>query len=437
MRTDSSNATSPIVDGRVSANTSRHVLVINRWNDDFARYHQAIDHHRHRVSYITTRPGFDALVPELAEEVVVIDQLENPTAAQHALRLIARHGAFDHIIALSEFDLELAAQLREALGVPGSRPADVKRVRDKVAMKQHVARGGVRVPRFIPTSSPDEVMAFARVIGLPLILKPRDGAASHGVIEVRTWSELEAALASIALERYECEEFITGDVYQLDGLIAAGRLQAMRPARCLNTDLQFARGERVGSVLNDDPELEERFREFALRVLRALELDNSAFHLEVFRTRPTSDAEPDELVFLEIGARVGGAQITYMWRDLYDVDLNDAWIRLQLGEPLRLPQLDASSPVGGFLLVPEPPDVPCQVESATSLIGTIAGLYAEFLPPVGTILDGRGGYDDIAGRFRFTGGSSAEVEAAIRIAMDEYRFETRSITPDASAPSPA
>ena len=50
-----------------------------------------------------------------------------------------------------------------------------------------------------------------------------------------------------------------------------------------------------------------------------------------------------------------------------------ALARLQLGEQVSLPQLDAGSPVGGFMLVPEPPDVPCQVQSATSLIGRGAG----------------------------------------------------------------
>lgn len=435
MRTDSSNDALFTPRDPGSENASKHVLVINRWNDDFARYHKAIDHHRHRVSYITTRFGLDALVPELAEEVVVVDRLDDRVAAAHHARdLVVRHGAFDRVIALSEFDLELGGELREQLGVAGPRSADVRRVRDKIAMKQHVSGAGVRVPRFIPTASAEEVAAFAHDIGLPLILKPRDSAASRGVIEVRSWSELDAALASIPLERYECEEFIDGDVYQLDGLIASGRLLAMRPARCLNTDLQFARGERVGSVLNDDAELEERLRDFALRVLRALKLDTSAFHLEVFRTRPGPEAGPDELVFLEIGARVGGAQITYMWRDLYGVDLNEGWIRLQLDEQVRLPVLDATSPVGGFLLVPEPPDVPCRVKSATSLVGRIPGLYAELLPPVGTILDGRGGYDDIAGRFRFTGRSSAEVEASIRTAMNKYRFDTGPLSNGVSDP---
>jgi hypothetical protein len=368
-----------------------------------------------------------ALDAVAAEEIVVLERLDGDAVVAAARELERRLGRFDHVIALSEFDLETGARIRAELGVQGASPRDIRRVRDKVAMKRHVAAAGIRVPRFVPAASAETVRGFAAEVGLPVVLKPRDSAASQGVVVAESRDELEAALASVDLARYECEEYIAGDVFQLDGIVAADRLLAMRPARCINTDLAFARGERVGSVLNDDAELESRLRAFTARVLAALRLHTGAFHLEVFRVPADGLPGGYDLVFLEIGARVGGAQISYMWRDLYGVDLNDAWIRLQLGETVTLPALDASSPVGGFLLVPEPPGGPWQVAATRSLAGSIPELYLELLPPVGTILDGRGGYDDIAGRFRFRGDSSAQVEAAIRRAMREYTFAVRPV----------
>jgi hypothetical protein len=411
-----------------------HVLIVNRWHDDFARYHNYIDHRRHRVTYITTHRGAGVLVPELAEAVIAVDDLEDwEDLTAQAVALAIRYGRFDRVIALSEFDLELGAHLRAVLGVPGPKPAEIRLVRDKVAMKECVARAGVRVPRFTSAGSADDVRKLARTVGGPLILKPRNRAASEGVIEVANPSQLGHALTRLPLEEYECEERIEGEVCQVDGVIAAGQLAVMRAARCINTDLEFAQGRRAGWVLNDDPELEARLRLFTVQVLSALGIETSAFHVEVFKAPIYGQTGAYELVFLEIGARVGGSQIPDVWRDLYGIDLQDVWIRLQLGEQLGRP-LRTTDEIGGFLLIPEPPEVPCRVVRTTSLIDRVPELYAELLPAEGTILDGNGGYDEIAGRFRFRGQSMGRVEAAIRRVMREYVFEVAPLSSAAAAP---
>ena len=405
----------------------KHVLVMNRWHDEFARYHEFIDHRRHRVAYLTTRAGARVLASRLAEAVEIVDDLgDRDAVAAAALALAIRHGRFDRVIALSEYDLELGAHLRAVLGVPGPQPGETRLVRDKVAMKERVARCGIRVPRFTGATSAGAVRDFARAVERPLILKPRRSAASHGVIEVGSEAELEAALARIPLDEYECEERIDGDVCQVDGVVADGEVLALRAARCINTDLEFAQGRRAGWVMNDDAELEGRLRAFTVRVLAALAIRTSAFHLEVFKAPCEGAPGGYDLVFLEIGARMGGAQIPHMWRDLFGIDLQDVWLRLQLDEPVLSP-LRTSGTIGGFLLVPEPDAVPCRVVATTSLSDRVPELYAELLPAPGTVLDGDGGYDDIAGVFRFRGASTGQVEAAIRRVMREYAFEVEPV----------
>ena len=55
----------------------RHVLILNRWDDEFARYHLHVDHERHRIAYITTRDGLPVIATDLAEEVAVVEPLDH------------------------------------------------------------------------------------------------------------------------------------------------------------------------------------------------------------------------------------------------------------------------------------------------------------------------------------------------------------------------
>lgn len=75
----------------------------------------------------------------------------------------------------------------------------------------------------------------------------------------------------------------------------------------------------MASVSVDHPDLVERTQGFTSTVLAALGLTDRVFHLEAFRT-------PDgRLVFLDVGARPGGAGIPLRPRMIHGVDLRFQW----------------------------------------------------------------------------------------------------------------
>jgi hypothetical protein len=226
-------------------------------------------------------------------------------------------------------------------------------------------------------------------------------------------------------------------MHHIDGIVHDGEVRALRSARMIASCLDFALGEPSGSVANDDEQLERRFVRYTERVLAALGIRNSAFHLEVFLTAEPSAAgeeaaEPgaDGIVFLEIGARVGGAGIPYLWRDVYGVDLVETWVRMLLGEDPRPAPVGATAEVGGYLLIPEPPIRPCRVTARTSIVDRIPELYAEVLPAVGTVFSGTGGGKETAGQFRFRGATAVQVEQAMRRAAAEYRLDWEPLPPE-------
>lgn len=398
----------------------RHVLILNRWGNRFGEYHRYLDHSRAHVAYISTPTGAAALDPEMAEEITVLADLGDRDAVVTAAeRLAARHGPFTDVLALSEFDMETGGEIRARLDVPGKLPEKIRLVRDKVAMKTAVAGAGLRVPAFAAASSAEQVRAFADQVGLPIVIKPRDGADSQDVHVVWSRTELDAVLGSIDVGAFECEEFIDGELYQIDGVVAGGRLRTVRSWHCLASCLDFATGSPFASVANDDSGFEGRVVAFAERVLAALELTDDVFHLEVFR-----EHRSDEIVFLEIGARPGGGQVRFIWQEVYGLDLVEASVHVQLGIQRDYPVAEVgTTDVGGYLMMPEPPIRPCVVQGVSSLSGQIPHLYAETLPPVGAVLDGNGGAVHTAGTFRFRGPNSAVVEAAIDATLAKYYLD--------------
>lgn len=102
---------------------NRHVLILNRWANSFAEYHRYLDHTTDRIAYLTTAAGRQPLDEELAESVrVVSDLTDTAEVLAQTARLIDLYGPFTHVLALSEFDLEAAGEIRRHFGIPGRGP---------------------------------------------------------------------------------------------------------------------------------------------------------------------------------------------------------------------------------------------------------------------------------------------------------------------------
>jgi hypothetical protein len=409
----------------------RHVLVLNRFDDEVGcRYGDYLDHRTDRVSYVTTRAGRRGVPADLAESVAVVDDLAHwAKVSGHATDVVARFGPLDRIIALFERDQETAAALRELFGVAGPVPADIGRVRDKGTMKELVAAAGLRVPGFVDTGSADRVREFARENGFPVVLKPRDGSGSQGIFLVNSLASLDETLAA-PLPGYMCEAFVAGSMYQVDGVVQAGVVRTLRASRVLNSCLDYALGSPFGSVANDDAELEARFAGYSQVVLDAVGVRDSVFHLEAFAVEPSGAGEYDGLIFLEVAARPGGAEVPAVWREVYGIDLLDVAVRLQLGEHPVVDPIGRDRPAGGYLLMPEPTEKPCRVRSVVSLLDRVPAMYAEVLPERGAILNGTGGPKETGGRYRFRATSGQDIEQAITRVVADYQLDWEPVSDD-------
>jgi hypothetical protein len=391
-------------------------LVLNRFDDEFGEYHRFVPSPGHRMAYITLKRGLPILDTGNALDTVLVDDLRLETVRPAARRLSAEVGPFDGVVGLSERDVLTAAHLRVELGLPGWKPDFVRGFRDKPRMKEIISAADLPAPRFLPLDSSSTAGHVVEELGLPVILKPRDEAGSKGVLLAHSAGELARAMAGIEPARFECEEFVAGDIYHVDGIRRGGTFHFVSASLYLNTCLDFTMGIPLGSVLLDPGDRREQVVTFAESCLKALGLHDGPFHLEVFG-RPTG-----ELVFLEIGLRPGGAEVPFIHRDLFGIDLMGEAFRATLGLPPLTPREELRDEgCGGWVSVPEPGPLPCRVVSRTSMLGSVSGVYAEVIPDVGTEFTGKGGYDHIGGRFRLRGPDHETVRRAAREVMRRYK----------------
>ena len=319
---------------RFPEDNSMNILILHRVPYPRIDYARGIDHQQHDVTYFGKRQALDTLPTDL--RCKTIERAGHGSAFDEARDWLSREPrSFDRIISLSEYELLDAAQLRELLGIPGARVEQVRLVRDKVAMKSVVEQAGLRVPRFQPLH--EFLATEGHVPWRATVLKPHSGASSADVVvfesgesafqaitERRTGvARLDADQQQIA--EYQVEEFVAGPIVHFDGLVAPGRIAAIMASRYIGTCLDFARGRPLGSY---HVPLTANANSWVQKVLRAVGITTGSFHLEAI--------ESNGLVFLEVGNRVGGADVVATFERATGVHLPSQELRLLLGGHVEL-----------------------------------------------------------------------------------------------------
>ena len=164
---------------------------------------------------------------DLGDRFVRID-CRDPERAAAAIVALADHTPIDAVVAADDAGVIIAALASERLGLPGHPPAAAAATRDKLAMRQLLAAAEVPQPAFVAV---DEDLAVDPVV-YPLVLKPRTGAASQGVLRVDTPESLPAVFARVRAiadglgesPPLLAESYIPGDEVAVEGLMVNGSL---------------------------------------------------------------------------------------------------------------------------------------------------------------------------------------------------------------------
>ena len=248
-----------------------------------------------------------------------------------ALSYLARSEAIDRIVALDEFDQEIAASAREHLRIPGMGETTMRYFRDKLAMRMRAKEHGVLVPEFVSLINRAEVALFLDSVAPPWILKPRSSASAVGLKKMDDVDEVWRVLDQLENRRphHLLEQFVPGQVMHVDSI--AWDLQPVfaESSGYLNTpfDVYHGGGLFATATLPRGSQLGRDLTHLNAEIIRGLGLVRGVLHTEFIRA-----AEDGRLYFLETAARVGGAYIVDMIDAATDVNLWREWARLEVAD---------------------------------------------------------------------------------------------------------
>lgn len=287
-----------------------------------------------RVLLLTVESLKDAGWPrDVLTDVHLLPSLANHDHVIRAVSWLARKERIDRVVALDEFDLEVAAALREHLRLPGMGESRTRYFRDKLAMRMRAIEGGIPVPDFTGVFNDDAVRGFTDRVPPPWVLKPRLAASTTGIERIASREDLGRALERAGDERSFrlLERFVPGHVYHVDGLVHEGEIRFAEAHRYARPPLDVYHGGGLfcSRTVERGSEEESRLLAMTADLVRELGLRLGALHAEFIR------GEDGRLWFLEIGARVGGAHIADMVEAATGVNPWKEWAALEIAAVTR------------------------------------------------------------------------------------------------------
>jgi len=283
-----------------------------------------------RVLLLTSDTLVNAAWPrEAIDEVFSIARDASDAEIRRRVDAIARTHAIERITALDDFDVELAAMLREHLQVPGVGRTAASYFRDKLAMRTKARSLGIPVPEFSPVFNDQALDDWTRRVPTPWVLKPRSSAAAIGIKKIADRDELWRALDALGDLRSNSvlEQFVSGDVYHVDSIIWDGTVVFAIPFKYGRPPMEIAHqgGLFITRRLPDDSPEGAAMLALNRRLQEGLGLQRGVSHSEFIGPAGRS-GEP---VFLETSARVGGAFIVDTIEAATGLNLWEEWAKIE------------------------------------------------------------------------------------------------------------
>ncbi len=281
------------------------------------------------------------------DDVWALKSFDDRDEVVNAVSWLWRTQKFDRIIALDDYDVALAAQLREHFRLPGLGETRARLFRDKLAMRVRAVDVGIRVPEFVHAANLDDVRHFLASVPGPWLIKPRGEASSAGIQKHTSGTDALRAVEALGdkASHHLIERMIPGDLFHVDSLTARGQVLFAEVGAYHRPLLEVAQGGGLFSTrtLPRDLPLHAQLLSENERVLTRFGLGYGASHTEFMRSHADG-----ELYFIETAMRVGGAHIAELTEATRGINLWSEWAKIEIeGERYQLPA--TTSRFGGII----------------------------------------------------------------------------------------
>ena len=264
-------------------------------------------------------------------DVFAVKSFDDRRALVDATAFLFRDKPFDRIVALDDFDIEVAAFLREHFRMTDTGHGDstARFFRDKLAMRKKAREVGVLIPEFCPLFNDAEVNDFLRRVPGPWLIKPRGEASAAGIRKLHATADVWKRIHELGDDRSFAliEQMVPGDLFHVDSLSRRGEVIFAEVNAYQRPLLDVYQGGGVyatRTVPRDHPDV-SALTKLNADVLRGFGLGQGASHTEFMRAHADG-----KVYFIETSARVGGANTADMVEAATGLNLWAEWARLEV-----------------------------------------------------------------------------------------------------------
>ncbi|MEU6865191.1 ATP-grasp domain-containing protein [Streptomyces sp. NPDC046876] len=388
----------------------------------------------------------DQFVPEAATlaEAVLIADYTDWDVTRPLVEAAHRAYGFTRVASITEPGLVPAGRISDHLGLGNTSEEVAELLRDKYAMRRHLAASDSPEVRALSVAAAEvdgagALAAFGAEHGYPFVLKPVDATASLGVVRIdgpeqaaEAWAGVEALRARTDLQwgsfftigRFIAEQYIPGPEYSVETFSFAGRHIVLAITEKLTGDgfveLGHALPARLGAA--DEKAVEEAVARF----LDAVGLTDGAAHTEL-RLSPSGPQ------IIESHNRMGGDRIFDLLRSAYGIDLEEWIVAWQFGLIPALTERPTARHAAATRFLSAEPGTVVEIqgaEEARALDGVID--VETTVRPGDTVGELRGNWDRV-GQVLATGADTAAAVAAAERLTEKVTVVT---TPRAGTSAP-
>jgi biotin carboxylase len=262
------------------------------------------------------------------DEVFLMPELSIRQHMINAVSYLARMNNIERLVALDEFDIEMAATLREHLRVPGMGETTSRYFRDKLAMRMRADKKGIRVPAFCHVLNYDRLREYMSKVPAPWMMKPRSSASAIGIRKIHDSEELWRLLDQLGDDQsnYVLEQFVPGEVFHVDSIVEHKKVLFAAASKYGTPPMNVAHegGIFTTQLLPRKTKDEKALQKLNKEVIKELGLVRGVTHAEFIKGR-----EDGKFYFLEIAARVGGANIAETIEAATGLNFWAEWARIE------------------------------------------------------------------------------------------------------------
>ncbi len=268
---------------------------------------------------------------EALTDVFAVNNFHDRRGLVNTVAYLFRTHQFERIVALDDFDIEVAAYLREHFRMTdtGHGDSESRLFRDKLAMRKKAREIGAVNPDFVPCFDRAAVSDFLKRVPGPWLIKPRSEASAAGIRKLHSAEEVWRRIDELGDDQSFAllEEMVPGELFHVDSLVLNNKVIFAEVNQYHRPLLDVYQGGGIyatRTVRRTSPDV-AGLREANRIILEGFGLGQGASHTEFMKAH-----RDGKYYFIETSARVGGANTADMVEHASGVNLWSEWAKLEL-----------------------------------------------------------------------------------------------------------